>query len=514
MAQTFTKRAIAAASVSLIALAGAVFGAAVVATAEAQDNRTPALTGGVAPVVAPVSFADLIEHVSPAVVSVEVRTQVAAGGLSGLDPRDLPPGAQEFFEFFRRGLPEQPAPREGRGAGSGFFISPDGLVVTNNHVVADATRITVSLKDGRELEAEIVGTDEPTDLALLRVTGSDFPFVQFDADPRYRVGDWVVAVGNPFGLGGTATVGIISAIGREITGRGADGVSPSYNDFIQIDAPINRGNSGGPTFDLNGNVIGVNSQIYSPTGGNVGIGFAIPSDVAANIINQLAETGTVTRGWLGVMIEDVTEDLIEALGISGVESGAIVAQVTAGSPADDAGFQVGDIILAVDGAEVTGSTDLTRKVGSLRAGERYRFSINREGAERTLNVRLGARPSEQELRAGRSQERPRPAPEQPSDETIYGLMLSPLTSSVRQELELDNTVRGVAIVGVDPDSVAAARGLGRGVVIGRVNGEEVSTPQDVAAALDSARESGRTAAALLVHVGGGSRFVTLPLNEE
>ncbi len=498
MPQKISKRTTAA-SVSLIALAGAALGATVMATAEAQDNRS-VTSDRVAPVMAP-SFADLIEHVSPAVVSVEVTTEVS-GGVAGLTPDALPPGFEEFLERFGQAVPEQ-QPRQAQGAGSGFFISSDGLVVTNYHVVENATEISISLKDGRELDAEIVGTDEPTDLALLRVEGDEFPFVQFDTDPHYRVGDWVVAVGNPFGLGGTATAGIISAIGREEP-------NARYNGFIQIDAPINRGNSGGPTFDINGNVIGVNSQIFSPTGGNIGIGFAIPSDVAANIIDQLAESGSVTRGWLGVTIQNVTEELADAFEVE-ADTGAVVASVNAGSPADDAGFESGDIVLAIDGDEVDSATDLTRQVGSLRAGETYRFDILRGGDRRALNVTIGIRPPEDQLLAEATPDTPSsPASAETSE---FGLSLAPLTDATRSELGVADDVRGVAVVDVDADSEAAQRGFAPGFVITQVDGRRVNTPQDFNDAIERARSSGKSAAALLVNTSRGTTFVALPLQE-
>lgn len=504
MAQTQSRRAVAA-SVSLIALAGAAMGAAVMATAEAQENLTPSLTAGVAPGAAP-SFADLIEHVGPAVVSVEVRTQLGGGGPTFQVPEGLPPSFEEFFRQFQGQGEAQP--REALGAGSGFFISPDGLLVTNYHVVADATSITVTTNDGEEYEAEIVGTDEPTDLALLRVEGSDFPFVQFDTDPDYRVGDWVVAVGNPFGFGGSATAGIISAIGREEMGA-------RYNAFIQIDAPINRGNSGGPTFDLNGNVIGVNSQIYSPTGGNVGIGFAIPADVAANVVEQLAENGKVVRGWLGVGIDEIDEDMAGALNVD-PERGAIVASVEPGSPADEAGFELWDIIVAVDGEEVDGPTELTRKVGSLRAGQEYAFRVLREGRERTIDVTLGERPSDDVL-FGSNEQAPVPGKAVPAEPTpsAFGMSLAPLTPSTRATLGIDEGItNGVAVVEVEDGSQAEELGFSPGLVIVQVNGQAVSTPEEFSAAVDEARRAGKPAAAMLIQTPQGSTFVALPFEDE
>ena len=286
--------------VSLLALS-----AFAAAPALAQQAENPPPLAAAVPRGAPMSFADLIESVSPSVVTIQAR----GASSNGPDTEDLPPEFREWLErqFGGQALPQTQQPRQ--ALGSGFFISSDGHIVTNNHVVAQADEITVGTADGETFPARVIGLDPQTDLALIKVDADqEFPFVTLDETPHYRVGDWVVAVGNPFGLGGTATAGIISATGREIG-------NSTYNDFIQIDAPINRGNSGGPTFDLDGNVVGVNSQIFSPTGGNVGIGFAIPSDIAAQIVDDLLDSGRVSRGWLGVSIQNVTDDIAEALGL-------------------------------------------------------------------------------------------------------------------------------------------------------------------------------------------------------
>lgn len=499
------------ATVSAAAIALAGFGGAAIASAQDNGNRVqaPPLAGSI-PQGAPVSFADLIESVSPAVVSIEVEAEVP----NPLDNPNfnfdqLPPGFREFFEEFqRRNEGGEGEPRRLRGGGSGFFISDNGYVVTNAHVVKDATEITVTTRDGQELEGEVIGIDEPTDLAVVRVQGNDFPYVQLDSDPNMRVGDWVVAVGNPFGLGGTATAGIISATEREIGGQ--------YNDFIQIDAPINRGNSGGPLFSLEGEVIGVNSQIFSPTGGNIGIGFAIPSDVASSIVSQLIEDGSVERGWLGVTIQSMDDDTRAALGLD-EDEGAIIAQVVDGGPADEAGFEVGDVVLEVEGVAVEDATQLTREVGQLDAGQEARFRILRDGERRTLEVDIGERPSADELEdmmtGDDSSEEEEPESSSDSEE-VLGVSLSPLDSSARQAFGLSGAEEGVVITDVDNGSEASRKGLRRGMLIREAGGKAVDSPGAVQAEIEAAREAGKSALLLLVQDSSGQqRFTALPLTE-
>ncbi|WP_395443274.1 S1C family serine protease [Caulobacter sp. UC70_42] len=361
--------------------AATLLGAATLAVPDQATGVTAAAAERVAPASGPASFADIIARVAPAVVSIDVTRPVSAQpNLTQLFP-GLPFG-------FRFGPPDDDDSSrlpDARISGSGFLISADGYVVTNNHVVENAAKVTVRLSDGRELAARIVGRDPLTDLAVLKVAGTGFSYVTFETAARPRVGDWVIAMGNPFGLGGTATTGIISAYGRDL--------GEAYVDYLQIDAPINRGNSGGPAFDVYGRVIGVNTAIYSPSGGSVGIGFAIPADVADRVTRQLIAGGSVTRGYIGATVQNITPDIADSLGARG-RAGALVADVTPGGPADRAGLKAGDALLALNGQALTSSADLTRRVGQARPGERLRLELLREGRTLHLDVVAGERPSE------------------------------------------------------------------------------------------------------------------------
>ena len=477
------------ASVSILALSALTAGTALPASAWGQSESAPLVIA--APNGAPMSFADLIERVSPAVVSINA-TVTAPAGPEGMVPNmeNLPPQFREWMER-EFGNRQAPQPREGRSLGSGFIISAEGHVVTNNHVIQDATEITIDFADGRELPARVIGTDPLTDIALLQITvddgGDAFSFVSLDDDPHIRVGDWVVAVGNPFGLGGTTTAGIVSATGREIARN-------AYNDFIQIDAPINRGNSGGPTFDLQGNVIGVNSQIFSPSGGNVGIGFAIPSDVAANIVTQLLENGRVTRGWLGVQIQDVTDDIAESLGLQN-RRGAIVSSLVAGGPADEGGLQRGDVVLAINGMDVEDSGDLTRRVGAVAAGAEVSFDLLRDGDERTIRITLAERPDETTLNNLPG------VGEAPQAASYFGMQLAPVEDG-----------GGLVVESLESGAEAALKGLRRGDIIVEAGGEDITSVEDFVAAVDDARGDGRSAILLLVQGAGGQRYVALQLD--
>lgn len=453
--------------------------------AEAQRIVAPAVAppGG-----APGSFADLIQRVSPAVVSISVRQKANAERRTDLE--NLPPGLEEFMRRF----PERGPARQPTALGSGFIIAENGTIVTNHHVVEDAEEIDIRMSDGRELKAELVGTDPGTDLAVLRIKGGGrFPYVTLDRTPGIRVGDWVVAVGNPFGLDGTATAGIISAKGRRDYGNS------SYVDFIQIDAPINRGNSGGPAFDLKGNVIGVNSAIFSPTGGNVGIGFAIPSDTAARIVDQLIATGRVTRGWLGVQVQGMTDDLARSLGLARAE-GVIVAEPQAGSPAARAGIRSGDVIVAVDGHPVNQVRDLTRRIAEIAPGANARLDILRSGRRETLTVTIG--------RLGEDAQRASLAPAEERGPKTGA------TSDVldRLGMELTGGRGGVAVSSLNPNGAAARRGLREGDIILEVAGEAVARPEDVAARIDAARADGRASVLARVRTGTNVRFVPLPVD--
>jgi serine protease Do len=362
------------------------------ALADSEGGRVVNTPTAVA--AAPTSFADIVERVAPAVVSIDVSGKAERRPVAFAQPFGDEEGANPFGFDFRQFFPDgrgeraPTPPPEVKGTGSGFFISGDGFIVTNNHVVEGADDITVRTKDGRALKARLVGRDPATDLAVVKVEGAGFPHVSFEESARPRVGDWVIAVGNPFNLGGTATAGIVSALGRSnISGS-------SYVDYMQIDAPINRGNSGGPTFDLNGRVVGVNSAIYSPSGGSVGIGFDIPAEVAASVSRQLIAEGKVTRGYIGASIQGLTPEIAESLGVSD-KQGALVASLTPGGPSERAGLRTGDLILKVDGRDVASASDLTRRVGLVRPGEEVRLQVKRDGRLQDVVIRSGERPSEE-----------------------------------------------------------------------------------------------------------------------
>ncbi len=389
--------------------------------------------------------------------------------------------------------------------GSGFIIDATGYVVTNNHVIEGANKISAKLPNGREFTAKLVGADEATDVALLKIDGvTDLPTVAFGDDRRVRVGDWVVAVGNPFGLGGTVTAGIVSSIGRDI-GNGP------YTDFIQIDASINQGNSGGPTFDLSGRVIGVNSAIFSPSGGSVGIGFAIPASTVRAIVDQLRATGSVSRGWLGVQIQNLTPDLAASLG-AGSEKGAIVANVIENSPAEKAGFRQGDVILSLNGTQIDDNRDLTRKVASLLAGDRAQFVVLREGSRQNVTALIAKRDEAQIASAqpnanqgkGGGQRAPQPTPT-----TTLGMQMSAITQDTRDQYDIDMAVTGVVITNVDPNSEAAEKGFRPGDVIVSVGNKNVRAPEDIQQGITDARRANRESVLFLVAGRGGQRYVAL-----
>lgn len=471
---------------------------------------------------APLSFADIFDRVSPAVVSIDVTTKVDANTLRSI------PGFENFpFDLVPKGRGGQKGQgggddndgggggdddNDGSGpqamaSGSGFFISSDGYIVTNNHVVENATDIKVTLKDQRELKAIVVGRDEATDLAVIKVPGHDFPFVNFENSAKPRVGDWVIAVGNPFGLGGTATAGIVSAYGRDI------GAGP-FVDYIQIDAPINRGNSGGPTFDVYGRVIGVNTAIFSPSGGSVGIGFAIPSDVAQSITRQLISHGKVVRGYMGAVIQNVTPEIADSLGISG-KKGALVAELTPGGPAAKAGLQPGDVVMSLNGHPVASSTELTRMVGDTPSGDIMRLQVLRSGHPVMVDVRSGVRPSEEELAQADNGEgndqgggAPPPEAERPS---ALGMSFGPLDDSARRRYGIPADVHGVVVEGVRASSDAARQGLKRGDVIVRVFDKPATSPADILAAVDEAKKAGRPSVLVQIHRDGRNLFVPIKI---
>ncbi|MCK5934148.1 serine protease Do [Fulvimarina manganoxydans] len=485
-------------------VAGAALSAGVV-------SNTPAVLAAPVTVDTPqqnFGFADVVSKVSPAVVSVRVTQDVKptadmgrGGFASPFDnlPEDHP--LRRFFDIPGQGqTPPGMAPHRGNrqaiGQGSGFFISDDGYVVTNNHVVENGSTFTIVMDDGTEYDAKLIGTDERTDLALLKVDAPNtkFTYVEFGDDNAARVGDWVVAVGNPFGLGGSVTAGIISARGRDI------GAGP-YDDFLQIDAAVNRGNSGGPAFGLDGKVIGVNTAIFSPSGGNVGIAFAIPASVAKDVVASLRQDGTVERGWLGVQIGQVTEDIAEAVGLSEAE-GAIVTMPDNETPASKAGIQTGDVITAVDGETVTGPRELARKIANYRPGSTVEITVWRDNASKTVDVTLGDL-SQLDEAASIDAPRSNGSPVNPSSLSGYGITLTPSEDG-----------KGVVVTDVDPDSSAAEKGFQAGDTIVAVNGSEVADQQDVSAAIENASKNGRRAALFQLRNGDGqNRFVALPIEK-
>lgn len=464
--------------------------------AEAQKINVPAV---VPPGGAPASFADLIQRVSPAVVSISVRQKANASERA--DVENLPPGLEEFMRRF----PERGPRRAPTALGSGFIVAENGTIVTNNHVVEDAEEIDIRLSDGRELKAELVGTDPGTDLAVLKIKGGGrFPYVTFDRSPSVRVGDWVVAVGNPFGLDGTATAGIVSAKGRRDYGNS------SYVDFLQIDAPINRGNSGGPAFDLKGNVVGVNSAIFSPTGGNVGIGFAIPSDTAARIVDQLVSSGRVTRGWLGVQVQPVDREIAASIGLRDAK-GAIVGSVTPGSPAATAGLQQGDVILTFNGEVIADSRDLTQRVGQAPIGRDARVEYQRDGQRRTANVRLGERPSERQLASADGPQTPGGAtPPAATQMNALGLAVRTITADDRRRLSMDGVEGGLVITGIEDNSAMAERvGIGEVIVTAGPERKPVRTVEDLNLAIEAAQRQNRPVLLQVQGRNGPARFIAV-----
>ena len=468
-------------------------------------------------VAAPVGFADIVEKVKPAVISVRVKSEV---GPQLSSDRELPfPKGSPMEQFFKRfgspdGAPNGPRGRnQVSGQGSGFLISADGYAVTNNHVVEKASTVEVAFDDGKTYSAKVIGTDPRTDLALIKIEGGSFPFVKL-ADTTPRIGDWVLAVGNPFGLGGTVTAGIVSARGRDI------GAGP-YDDFLQIDAPVNKGNSGGPTFDVNGTVIGVNTAIYSPSGGSVGIAFAIPAETVKTVVAQLKDKGAVSRGWIGVQIQPVTKEIAESLGLKSDE-GALVAEPQKDSPAMKAGIEAGDVIVSVDGTRLKDARELSRRIGGMAPGANIKLGMIRKGAEKTVTLTLGELPNQMEARAERPElrqdrdfdrdaepkrDRRRDRSEQRSDRDM------PAADGPRLGLSLatGGGEPGVVIADIDPNGPAADFGFRPGDVILDVAGKSVATPAEVRKALADARADGKRSVLMRVKSERGTRFVAVPL---
>jgi serine protease Do len=446
-------------------------------------------------------FGDLVAKVKPAVISVRVRIDQDNDKSAMLQQNRMDSDEDSPLDQFSRqfgfrgqgGMNGMPRQRHQviTGEGSGFFISADGYAVTNNHVVDHAESVQVTMDDGTIYTAKVVGTDPKTDLALIKVDGKkDFPFVKF-ADQKPRIGDWVVAVGNPFGLGGTVTAGIVSASGRDI-GNGP------YDDFIQIDAPINKGNSGGPAFDMNGNVIGVNTAIYSPSGGSVGIGFDIPASTAKLVIAQLKDKGTVTRGWLGVQVQPVSAEIADSLGLKEAR-GAIVDNPQDGSPAAKAGIEAGDVITAVNGTAIKDSRDLARTIATLAPGTSVKLDVVHKGDSKTVTLALGQLPNERQAKADEGKA-------QPGNGTPrLGLSLAPA-----DEVQGAGQ-KGVVVTEVDPQGPAAQRGIQTGDVILNVGGKPVANVGDVRSELAQAKSSGKNSVLLQVRNADATRFVAVPL---
>jgi serine protease Do len=478
--------------------------------AQTAQNEPGTLSSATPRPGAPMSFADLADRLSPAVVNISTRQSITINR-----QQTLPPGFEEFFRRFGGRVPgaqdeegDNTVTQRGGSLGSGFIISADGYIVTNNHVVAPARsgatveQITVTLSDRREYEAELVGRDQASDLALLKIRASNLPYVRFGDSTRTRVGDWVVAIGNPFGLGGTVTAGIVSALHRNI-GSGA------YDRYIQTDASINTGNSGGPMFDINGNVIGINTALISPTGGNVGIGFAIPAEQARPVIESLRRGQRVRRGYIGVSLQQIDEGIAESLGIPR-NRGELIRTVTPGGAAARAGIQQGDVVITVGGRPVTPDESLAYLVAQQPVGARVPLELIRDGRRQTVTVTIAERPTEEELArlAGgdEAEVTSPPADQQSSSQRSaresLGVTVQTLTPEIARSLRLsDPTVRGVVVASVDQSSDASAKGLRTGDIILSINQRATRTPEEAAAAVEAARRSGRSSVLLLVRRG-------------
>jgi serine protease Do len=446
--------------------------------------------------VGPPGFADVVQRVKPAVISVRVRIKGEAPTASSDEGNgNVFPKGSPFERFFRDfGNPNSHGGHRLQqftlAQGSGFFISPDGYAVTNNHVVDHAQSVEITTDAGKTYTAKIVGTDSKTDLALIKVDGQgDFPYVKFAATEP-RVGDWVIPVGNPYGLGGTVTAGIISARGRDI------GAGP-YDDFIQIDAPVNKGNSGGPAFDENGEVVGVTTAIYSPSGGSIGIGFAIPAETVQSVVAQLKDHGSVTRGWIGVQVQTVTQDIADSLGLKKAE-GALVAEPQPGGPAAKAGIASGDLIQSVDGQEVKNSRDLAKKIAAINPGTPAKIGLLHDGSEKTVSLTIAKMPNKTLAQA----ETGSPTSEGAAP---LGLTLAPADTVAGKGN------RGVIVTNVNPDGPAAAHGVRRGDVILDVSGKAVNLPSDVRHAVADARSAGKHAVLMRIKSDDGTHFVAIPV---
>jgi serine protease Do len=466
------------------------------AAAAAEGSAQPAQRSG------PRSFASIVQKVKPTVISV--RAKLHDANAQDMDSHDdeheqrRPPffTRPPFDRFFREfGMPNFPdggsRPRFTLAQGSGFFISGDGYVVTNGHVVSDSQSVEIETDDQKTYKAKVVGTDTKTDVALLKIDGrSDFPYVAF-ADGIPEVGDWVLAVGNPYGLGGTVTAGIVSARGRDI------GTSP-YDDFIQIDAPVNKGNSGGPAFDETGRVVGVTTAIFSPSGGSIGLGFAIPADTVKSVVTQLKETGAVTRGWIGVQVQPVTEDIANSLGLGKAE-GALVDELQPDGPASKAGIKPGDVVQSVGGEEVKDARDLAKRIAGVEPGQTATLGVFRDGSPMTITMTVAKMPD-------RTAAEKKPSREPRTGTASFGLRLAPATTVGGEG------THGVVVTDIDPDGPAAERGVHAGDVILDVAGKAVDNPSELRDALAQARSAGKQAVLMRIKSGDAARYIAVPLD--
>lgn len=472
------------------------------AGAQTAQNEPGTIQASAPRAGAPMSFADMVAKLQPAVVNISTTQRVRVNNN---------PFAGTPFEMF--GGNARPTTQRAESLGSGFIISADGYVVTNNHVISAGTAgavvesITVKLADGREFKAKLIGRDQPSDLAVLKIEGKDLPFVKFGDSRGARVGDWVVAIGNPFGLGGTVTAGIISATHR-VTGGGA------YDRFIQTDASINRGNSGGPMFDMSGAVIGINSQILSPTGGNIGIGFAIPAEQAKPVIDTLMKGASIKRGYLGIAMQDVNKDIADALGLP-TDRGTLVQRVEPGQPAEKAGIKPGDVIVRVNNQNVTPEQTLSYLVANLAPGTTVPLELIRDGKRMNLSVTLGTRPPEDQLAQFDPDDNSGGAPGagETASAASLGVAVTPLTPQIAQSIGVGAQVRGVVIVQVDPESDAAAKGLRRGDVIVSINRTPVATGADIARLVSAAKTAGRGSVLVYVQRRNNGSFVPLQIGD-
>jgi serine protease Do len=466
---------------------------------KAAGNAKSAVSIPPAVAARPEGFADLAERLLPMVVNIST-SQTLKRVATGDDALPDVPQGSPLDDFFKDFMDRGNRPRRVQSLGSGFIIDPAGYIVTNNHVIEGADEITVILSDGSSLPAKLIGTDEKTDLAVLKVNSKQpLAVAKFGDSDKARVGDLVLAIGDPYGLGGTVTTGIISARNRDID-------SGPYDDFIQTDASINRGNSGGPLFNMDGDVIGINSAIYSPNGGSIGLGFSIPSNAAKNVVMQLKTTGKVQRGWVGVRIQEVTQEIAESIGLPKPE-GALIAGITANGPAAKAGIQNGDVVLDFDGKPVADSRALPRMVADAAVGKSVKIEVLRKGQHKVLPITVQKLAEEEKVASAETKKASAAAPDKAPQLANLGMTLAPLSSESRRRYHLADKVQGVVVTDVDPDSPAGQKNIRAGDVIAEVAQQKVSTPEDVSARIDVERKAGHKVVLLMVSRDGELTFI-------